>query len=189
MPNSSSGIWYLVKSVILPVDVQALASVYREIREDAESTSWLELFYRLEGIAVLILIAGIITFGVISVNENGIGFSEVQTIGIQYAIGLVLLAVIILMKGVVWIVQRVNTGESIWGSDDEISGTSFVFRAIISSAFVFSPLFVILELNVPIQTVILFIIISCVILGSVVAGLCGIFTLVLLSSKRYSERI
>lgn len=187
MSDSKSGIWNLIKSALLPVDTDALRSVFDEIYNDARKTSWLQLLYRLEGVSVLILLPATLILGGIFAYEKGIGFAEIQTIGIQYAIGLALLLIFVVAKVIVWIVQSINNGESIWGYNNDKFRLELSLRLIMSLVFVLGPFYMTHKLNVSIGTLLVFFVLSCILLGSVVAGLCGLFSSILVAKQNYQD--
>lgn len=180
MPEDGTRVWDLIKSVILPVDLHTLNSISKEIWQDAQRTSWLQLLYRLEGVSMLILIPGALILGGIFAYESGVGIAEVQTLGVQFSIGLGLLSMFILAKGVVWIVQRINQGKSIWGKDDNDIIIEFLTRLLFSLFLIIIPCYAIVEIGIPFEQIILYCILFCVVTGSLVAGLSGLLSIVVL---------
>ena len=116
MPEKDSNLLKLIKSVLIPVDADALIGALRHLREEAENTSWLQLLYRLEGVSVLILIPSTLILGLLLAYKHGISLARVQTIGIQYTVGLFLVSLILIAKVVIWLVKQINNGQSVWNT-------------------------------------------------------------------------
>ncbi|WP_167768501.1 hypothetical protein [Haloarcula amylovorans] len=156
-----------------------------EIQEDLKTTSWLQLFYRLEGVSMLILIPGTVILSGIFAYQSGIGLSEAQTIGFQYALGLIIIVSFIIAKMIVWTVNSVNDGRSIYGD----LGDRVPLRLIISSLLISMPVYLLYTISPSLKTLVIISIISCVLLGSTIAGLCGIFSSAILLKSEYVDEM
>jgi succinate dehydrogenase/fumarate reductase cytochrome b subunit len=177
MPESA--ILKLIKSILLPVDTESLRSVVGEVRQDVQSTSWLQLFHRIEGVAILILIPGMVVLGGVVINNSNFSWNNLSAIGPQYVIGVLLIALLLTVKSIIWVVKRINKGESVWGVNHR-SYSSIIYQLIVSSVFVISAIYVIYNMNTPIDMLIVLSITSFFILGCIIAGVSGILTCVFL---------
>lgn len=174
-----STLFKLLKSVFLPVDEESLVSVVSDIQQDAQKTSWIKLLHRIEAVAVLILIPGIVILGGVFINEFGSGLEYLKTIGIQYAIGGLLLLIVLVGKAVIWIVDKINKGQSVWGVSAE-SYQSVLTQFLISVAFLLMSIYIVYNIDASLDFLITLSVVMFVIMGCVIAGISGILTTVLL---------
>lgn len=171
-----------MKSVLLPVDEDSLRSVISDVQEDAQNTSWLQLLYRVEAVSILILIPSLAILGGVFINELNLGWQNIKTIGPQYAIGALLLFIAFIAKSLFWIVQKINTGESVWGIERE-NYFSIFGQVVISLAFISLPIYTILNIDAEVNVLVTLSVFSFVILGCLIAGISGVLSTICLIQR------
>lgn len=173
MSKPEPDIWDLIKSTLFPLDYDEVHRYIQNLRTQAKNTNWSSLSNRLEGVALLIILFGIISFIALYFYQSQFDLSLIQTLGVQFVIGVFVVTLLISAKSVVLIIENINHGETVFGDDsgrDDIVG-----RLLASVLFLAIPTYVIMQIEIGIVELTTLFILSCIIIGSVIVGCSSVF--------------
>lgn len=60
-----------------------------------------------------------VVLGGVVINNSNFSWNNLSAIGPQYVIGVLLIALLLTVKSIIWVVKRINKGESVWGGEPQ----------------------------------------------------------------------
>lgn len=168
----------LFKSVILP-GKETICDYAGSIKSEMEETDWLTTIYRIEGVAVLLLIFGLISSGILFFDYRAFLMDFVRFAGLHVVFLGVIVLLLVLLRVILLAVGSINEGDSVIQLLTRGKGPVASYRFVVGLLFLFLSVVVIVISGLTFGQILTFTIFMCFILGALGVGASGVLSVLL----------